>query len=199
VRPEWRARAYPRVAQWMCVSLRCLRWAARCTRHLRKVFDWIAPRIHLGVGEQPHAGSSSHVQTRVATCRLEQPHADSSSHMQTRVATCRLEQPRADSSSHMQTRAATCGLEQPHADSSSHMQTRAATCGLVQPHADSRGSHVWVGALAAGEYGAAFSGSSDQSIRVWSGDGSTHLHTLVGRTNVVFSLAERRLKAVAPD
>jgi hypothetical protein len=66
--------------------------------------------IHPGVGEQPHADSSSHVQTRAATCRLEQPHADSSSHMQTRAATCGLEQPHADSSSHMRTRAATCRL-----------------------------------------------------------------------------------------
>jgi WD40 repeat protein len=46
-----------------------------------------------------------------------------------------------------------------------------------------------VNALAVGLDGKIYSGSSDGTIRVWSGDDGTHLQTLVGHTRHVTSLA----------
>jgi hypothetical protein len=60
--------------------------------------------------------------------------------------------------------------------------------GLIEPMA-LEGHRDTVRALAVGRNGKVYSGSVDNTIRVWSGDDGTHLQTLVGHTRGVYALA----------
>jgi WD40 repeat protein len=61
----------------------------------------------------------------------------------------------------------------------------AYEAGVIEPR-ELEGHTDWVTALAVGLDGKIYSGSNDETIRVWSGDG-THLQTLAGHTSYVFA------------
>jgi WD40 repeat protein len=64
----------------------------------------------------------------------------------------------------------------------------AYEAGVIKPR-KLEGHTADVIALAVGLDGKVYSGSEDETIRVWSGDDGTHLQTLVGHTDVVTALA----------